>query len=131
MTDIDGADARRNNEFDFDQATLLLPPRTDVLAYIDNHGDLWISASDAARRCDTELRINAEDVAAFIDGLTDLIGVPSVGRPAEPKPAPKTSHAERQRRYREKKRHASVTESVTRDVTQGEFATLPLLRSAP
>lgn len=45
------------------------------------------------------------------DGLTDLVGIPSVGQPirrAEPTPAPKpkTAHAERQRRYREKKRDA-------------------------
>jgi hypothetical protein len=60
--------------FDYRRAECVLPMRTSVFAYVDQEtGDLWISASDALRRCDTELRINAEDVAEFVDRLVELV----------------------------------------------------------
>ena len=72
--------------FDYRRAECVLPLRTGVSAYIDeNSGDLWISASDALRRCDTELRINAEDVVAFVDALVALVEPAHRGQLIEPK----------------------------------------------
>jgi hypothetical protein len=60
--------------FDYRRAECVLPMHTSVWAYVDQAtGDLWISASDPLRRCDTELRINAEDVAEFVDRLVELV----------------------------------------------------------
>jgi hypothetical protein len=122
MTDLDEGAASRNDEFDIGRSPCILPARTSVFAYLDDYGDLWISASDAALRCDTEFRIAADDVFAFVDRLTELVGIPSVGKAAPTaKAAPKarTANAERQRRYRENKRNdvTPVTPAVTRDVT--------------
>src|SRR5260370_31086595 len=111
-------------EFNFERSTCILPARTSVLAYLDDNGELWIYASDAALQCDTELRIAAEDLFAFIDGLTELVGIPAVGRPqpcgkppeavnraveppgasneAEPSLASPLSNAEKCRAYRER-----------------------------
>jgi hypothetical protein len=60
--------------FDYRLAECVLPMHTSVFAYVDQEtGDLWIAAEDALRRCDTELRINAEDVATFVDTLVVLV----------------------------------------------------------
>jgi hypothetical protein len=68
--------------FDYRRAECVLPMHTSVFAYVDQEtGDLWISASDALRRCDTELRINAEDVATFVDALVALVEPGHRGRP--------------------------------------------------
>jgi hypothetical protein len=107
--DTDDADARKPDEFDIRRSECILPPRTCVFAYLDDNGNLWIHASDAARYCDAEIRINGEDVADFVDRLTDLIGIPAVGRSAPavaPAPAPTAkprpkSNAERQRAHRQ------------------------------
>ena len=59
--------------FDFERSEVILPARTTVFAYVDKDtGDLRIWGSDAAQQCDTELRINAEDVRDFINGLVEL-----------------------------------------------------------
>jgi hypothetical protein len=91
-----------NDEFDIERATCLVPARTCVFAYIDDNGDLWISASDSALRCDAELRIAADDIVPLIEGIAELVGVSSVSLNATPKP----KGAERQRRYRDRKRNA-------------------------
>ena len=120
MTDItEPADTCK--EFDYNRSVCILPARTAVLSYLDDNGDLWISTSDAALCIDTEFRIAAEDVWDFVNGLTQLIGIPSVGRPqASPAPKKKTSNAERQRRFREKRNAETVTpnaETVSQSVT--------------
>jgi hypothetical protein len=62
------------NEFDFKRSEVILPARTAVYAYIDPEtGDLRIHASDAANQRDDEIRINAEDVAEFVDQLAQLV----------------------------------------------------------
>jgi hypothetical protein len=131
-TSTDDGAVRRNDKFDIERSTCILPAKTSVLAYVDDHGNLWIYGSDAGRCCDTELRIAADDVLDFIDGLTELIGIPAVGNDRQPQPRPsKTSNAERQRRYRNNRRSkgGAVTrnvtrnaQTVTRDVTQGGLA---------
>jgi hypothetical protein len=111
MTDISEREASRNNEFDIKRSTCILLAKTSVLAYVDDNGDLWIYASDSALCVDTELRIAADDVLDFVDRLTELVGIPAVGR-AKPDAA-KTANAERQRRHRAKKRNAVTPETVT------------------
>jgi hypothetical protein len=61
------------NEFDFKRSECVLPLRTAVWAYIDDVGDLRISAEDARGRCDAELRINAEDIEQFLLTLNDIV----------------------------------------------------------
>jgi hypothetical protein len=62
------------DDFDWKRAEVILPARTALYAYLDpESGDLRIHASDAAEQCDTELRINAEDVRDFISGLVALV----------------------------------------------------------
>jgi hypothetical protein len=51
-----------------------LPARTSAFAYVDQRGDLRIWAQDSAYQCDSELRIPAEDVGDFINGLAELVG---------------------------------------------------------
>jgi hypothetical protein len=129
MDDINDAPARRKDEFDIERSTCILPARTDVLAYVDDRGDLWIYGQDSVRRCDTELRINAEDVPAFVDRLTDLVGIPSIGKPVS-KPKAKSGNAERQRRHRAKKRNGVTPHNVTprnaRNVTRNAQENLDL-----
>jgi hypothetical protein len=60
------------NEFNFKRSECVLPLRTAVWAYVDDVGDLRISAEDAKGRCDTELRINAEDIEDFLLGLNGI-----------------------------------------------------------
>lgn len=68
--------------FDYRRAECVLPMHTSVFAYVDQEtGDLWISASDALRRCDIEMRINSEDVATFVDTLVALVEPAHRGRP--------------------------------------------------
>jgi hypothetical protein len=115
-----------SQDFDFARSECILPARTSVFAYVDqNTGDLRIWASDAAFHCDSELRIAAEDVGDFINGLAELAGrPPRLGPRSEPvafdAPPPTAAqqtngdsrpltNAERQRRYREHKRNGEVT----------------------
>jgi hypothetical protein len=60
------------NEFDLKRSECVLPARTFVSAYIDDNGDLRICASDARYQCDTELRINAEDIEQFLFTLNGI-----------------------------------------------------------
>jgi hypothetical protein len=57
------------NEFDIKRSEVILPARTSVYAYVDDNGDLRILAEDARGRCETELRINAEDIEDFLLAL--------------------------------------------------------------
>jgi hypothetical protein len=80
--DSEPPDAKDPTAFDYRRAECVLPMHTSVFAYVDQEtGDLWISGSDALRRCDTELRINAEDVATFVDTLVALVEPAHRGRP--------------------------------------------------
>jgi hypothetical protein len=110
MTDITERDASRNIDFDIERSVCIVPAKTSALAYIDDRGDLWIHTSDSALHRDNELRIAADDVLDFIDGLTRLIGIPAVG---EAEVSKKRTSAERTRRYRANRRGTGVTESVT------------------
>jgi hypothetical protein len=88
----------------------------DGLAYVDpNTGDLRIWASDAAFHSDAELRIPAEDVDDFLNGLAELVGREPLLEQNSPKPSDNLaagdlrpqplSGAERVRRHRERKRN--------------------------
>jgi hypothetical protein len=105
------------NKFDHERSVCLLPARTAVYCYLDDLGDLWIATSDPALCVDTECRIHAEDVLTFVDRLTELIGIPSVGQPVKASPAPKKkTGAERTRLYRERhKASQPASQSVTCD----------------
>ena len=70
LTVIDEREAsRKQNEFDFGRSSCIVPARTSVHAYVDDHGDLWLHTSDSALQVDTELRIAADDVADLSTGL--------------------------------------------------------------
>jgi hypothetical protein len=58
----------------FYRSECILPARTAVYAYIDQEtGDLWILGDDLQRQDTAELRINAEDVAEFVEQIAGLV----------------------------------------------------------
>jgi hypothetical protein len=125
LTDIDEDATERNKEFDYKRSVCVLPARTAVYCYLDDLGDLWIATSDSALCVDTECRIHADDVLAFVDRLTQLVGIPSAGKPHVSPKAKKKTSAERQRRYRE--RHTAsqpASPDASQSVTCDEQPTL-------
>ena len=111
--------------FDWDKAKTLVPFRTSVFGYVDDAGDLHLLGSDAVEQCDTDLRINAEDIKQFIEELLALTGYSVAAPPAEPKVD--RTNAERQRRHRQK-RNGRNGETVTNGVTEPDA--VPLFREA-
>jgi hypothetical protein len=124
LTDINDTNAERN-KFNHERSVCVLPARTAVYCYLDELGDLWIATSDPALFVDTECRIHAEDVLTFVDRLTQLIGVPEVGRPkAPPTPKKSPSSAERMRRHRERHRASQPASQASQSVTEPEQPSL-------
>lgn len=77
------------NEFDwFDDESIVLRPQLAVAIYNNERGGLVIRQErDWNEESDTFIVIAPENVAAFVDRITDAAGIPSFGGP-QPKPTP-------------------------------------------
>jgi hypothetical protein len=72
--------AAKAEAFDWSQSEVLLPPVAMTAAYIDRDTGELVIGQDDPLNGDPVIRIPSEEIDAFIDRLTDVIGIPSAGK---------------------------------------------------